>query len=1015
MFRFWDFLTRPLLEAIDAQQIVEIGSDEGWQTERLLSWASERGSTVHVVDPLPKYDVAEWKKRWGAAYEPHLALSLNALGPIGSADAVLIDGDHNWYTVFHELEVIARFPGSLPLVILHDVGWPYGRRDMYYDPETVPAGFRQAYQRKGLVLGKAELVADGGINHHLFNSVYEGTPRNGVLTAVEDFVEAHESAVALHVHPGLHGCALLVNEELRGNAAVAAVLADLDYSERTRALIQAVEADRLLSMERVSKLRADVALLNERMTQTGRLHEDAAALAADLDAANAEREVLAGLLAEQRSAVAVVTQERDQARQDHDRTKAELREAQAAANAARSRLKRLQARRSVRAALRVAHWAEPAITLTMRSQAAILPQRKIAKPAAPLATERRTATADIVICVHNAPEDVRRCFDSLVRTTNLVLHNVIVIDDGSDPETADVVDAFVANTGATLQRHQTAQGYTRAANAGLQLSRADYVVLLNSDTIVTQGWLDRLLACAAARPDAAVIGPWSNAASWQSIPRLTDENGRWLVNDEPPGGMTSFSQTLALRSTLIYPRVPAVNGFCYLITRRALDAVGLLDAESFPRGYGEEDDFSLRATAAGFSLYLADDAYIFHAKSRSFTPAGRDAIVIESKKALQNKHGSARLKKLARELRTERELVRARTYASLLAEEEVSAAMTPQLAGLRVAWLQPHLKVVGGIRRAIEMSNRLARWGADVHLVTPNGTATGWLAIEATVTTIERASAEEYDVVIVSDPDMMQSLGQMTRARSIVYHLAGYALYRDHSDGLEQFYALTDATHIANSKWTADVAAGANSALTIAGIVPGGIDRTLFRPLAAPVEFEVGCYGSRRPHKGTDTIEAAAAGRSLLKLDGMNLQQRELARHIARCAVFASGCWHEGFNFVPLEAMACGVPVAMTDDGGSREYARNGENALVVQPHDTDGLRAAIATLHDDPLLAANLIENGMRTAWQYDWDAMTIRFASLAGWLDDTTTPPSPLVTPHDLPEDAAAPTPRHQPGAER
>jgi glycosyltransferase involved in cell wall biosynthesis len=94
--------------------------------------------------------------------------------------------------------------------------------------------------------------------------------------------------------------------------------------------------------------------------------------------------------------------------------------------------------------------------------------------------------------------------------------------------------------------------------------------------------------------------------------------------------------------------------------------------------------------------------------------------------------------------------------------------------------------------------------------------------------------------------------------------------------------------------------------------------------------------------------------------------------------VFASAAWHEGFNFLPLEAMACGVPVVMTDDGGSREYARDGENAVVVPVGDADALREAIQRVLQDAELRAGLIESGMRTAWEYDWDAVTLRLADL-------------------------------------
>jgi methyltransferase family protein len=108
-------------------------------------------------------------------------------------DCILIDGDHNWYTVFNELSLIRERgllrPGGF--IFFHDVAWPYGRRDMYYQPETIPAEFRHPHAYKGLVRGQNELAVSGGDAAHLANALIEGGPRNGVLTGIEDFLKLH--------------------------------------------------------------------------------------------------------------------------------------------------------------------------------------------------------------------------------------------------------------------------------------------------------------------------------------------------------------------------------------------------------------------------------------------------------------------------------------------------------------------------------------------------------------------------------------------------------------------------------------------------------------------------------------------------------------------------------------------------------------------------------------------------------------------------------------------------------
>jgi len=123
-------------------------------------------------------------------------ISLEALPKMeGFYDCILIDGDHNWYTVFNELNLICQRgllrPGGM--IFLHDVDWPYGRRDLYYQPETIPAEYRLPFERKGVLRGQSALAETGGGNPHLCNAIHEGGPRNGVLTAVEDFLAEHPS------------------------------------------------------------------------------------------------------------------------------------------------------------------------------------------------------------------------------------------------------------------------------------------------------------------------------------------------------------------------------------------------------------------------------------------------------------------------------------------------------------------------------------------------------------------------------------------------------------------------------------------------------------------------------------------------------------------------------------------------------------------------------------------------------------------------------------------------------
>src|SRR3989338_2079469 len=146
MHVLWSSLVRPALEALHPRIIVEIGAADGKTTRQLLEACSRWNAVLHTIDPKPLLDVEQWEKEWGDHFIFHKKRSLEALPDISFPDAVLIDGDHNWYTVFHELKLIERRATeekkTFPLVLLHDVGWPYARRDLYYDIDTIPPEYR---------------------------------------------------------------------------------------------------------------------------------------------------------------------------------------------------------------------------------------------------------------------------------------------------------------------------------------------------------------------------------------------------------------------------------------------------------------------------------------------------------------------------------------------------------------------------------------------------------------------------------------------------------------------------------------------------------------------------------------------------------------------------------------------------------------------------------------------------------------------------------------------------------
>jgi cephalosporin hydroxylase len=256
MFPFWDLVIEPVLGAVGTQRLVEIGALRGETTIRMLERMGP-DAELHVIDPVPEFDPTEHEKRFPGRYIFHRDLSLNVLHTLPPMDAALIDGDHNWYTVYNEckgLADVSRAAGKpMPLMVLHDVGWPYGRRDLYYGPDGIPAEHRQPYEQKGMQIGKSKLVNGGGLNPTMYNAVDEGGPRNGVMTGLEDFIDEYQRdtgrKLRLVVLPIYFGLAIVCEQDtIDAHPELGAKLDHFESAEGRYELLELSEDIRLRNM-----------------------------------------------------------------------------------------------------------------------------------------------------------------------------------------------------------------------------------------------------------------------------------------------------------------------------------------------------------------------------------------------------------------------------------------------------------------------------------------------------------------------------------------------------------------------------------------------------------------------------------------------------------------------------------------------------------------------------------------------------------------------------------------------
>ena len=181
---------------MEPRGVLEIGAETGAFTKRMLGFCAERGIKLFTIDPKPSKALVDLATD-SATLDLLIGYSIPHLREHGTdADLVLIDGDHNYFTVSNELELVHTAWGARGLsgvVLLHDVGFPCAERDSYYDPATIPAEARHAHSfAHGVTLGSPTLIRGGFRGAGAFAwAERAGGEKNGVLTAVKDFVREH--------------------------------------------------------------------------------------------------------------------------------------------------------------------------------------------------------------------------------------------------------------------------------------------------------------------------------------------------------------------------------------------------------------------------------------------------------------------------------------------------------------------------------------------------------------------------------------------------------------------------------------------------------------------------------------------------------------------------------------------------------------------------------------------------------------------------------------------------------
>lgn len=240
---------------------------------------------------------------------------------------------------------------------------------------------------------------------------------------------------------------------------------------------------------------------------------------------------------------------------------------------------------------------------------------------------------DIIIPIYNAYNDLVLCMRSIRKYTDLTLDRVILINDCStDTKITPFLETQEEEHVVVVQNEKN-QGFSGNVNLGMQMSADRDVILLNSDTVVTKGWVDKIVACAYSAEEIGTVTPLSNSATLCSVPIMCQDN-------PVPDNVTidEYAELIERCSFKKYPRITVAVGFCMFIKRKVIEEVGLFDAETFQRGYGEENDFCNRAGLLGYSHVMCDDTFVYHKGTVSFLSEEKQQLISEHDAVLQERY-----------------------------------------------------------------------------------------------------------------------------------------------------------------------------------------------------------------------------------------------------------------------------------------------------------------------------------------------------------------------------------------
>lgn len=594
---------------------------------------------------------------------------------------------------------------------------------------------------------------------------------------------------------------------------------------------------------------------------------------------------------------------------------------------------------------------------------------------------------DVIIPVYKSPEWVKLCVYSLFKNTKAdYLENVYLINDCLDDYTINCLKNLEEKySKIKIIQNEENLGFVKTCNKGLKMSKADYVLLLNTDCIITKNTISKLMNHCEANKNIGLICPISSNAANLSL-EMFEGFSFMDMNDLLE---RKFKGKLFDACTVV--------GNCLMISKQCIDKVGYLD-EIYGTGYGEETDYQFKAMECGFEAKVAIDTYVFHKSEASFGTS-------KEKQEKQQKNAKIFFDRWGEKYNALMEKYRENDPIEYIFENITEKDKKNNFKFL--IYLIGFSQTAGGIHMATDMINYLSINNYPCNIVYSYFNSLEYSEIMLfKPIMIDNLEKHKFDCLVSTFNTTTYFMKSYSNKFNVplVYFAQGYEgyFYNGREYGIAELsYKIADQV-LTISNFLKDRYKKAFNVDSIA--IPNGINYDLLHrknknKKAKTVTFMLRNDTLKGDFLLLDVIRGLINNCENININimynGENIyfpkfdkksvvvnlyagpfQRTKIGEILQTSDIFVDASLTEGFGLMALEAMAAGNVCVVSDSGGVREYLSDGNNGFIISNVlEIDEYISKIKSLLDDETLYSKIKEKASETAKKYDYDNVCIEY----------------------------------------